>query len=117
MKTPPKMAHRHAPLPPSCHPRLPFPGMFVSTIHLEPQNRLLMVCGAANDPNSAVKGRTALFDARPGQNYAIRCAWHSGTGRVRIAQRQLAGSRAMLHSAACHIIDWWHFTLSDLTMA
>lgn len=81
----PKLTCRHAPLP--YHPRLPFPGMFVSTIHLEPQNRLLMVCGAANDPNSNVKGRTALFDARPGQNYALRCAWWlSGTGRVRLAQ-------------------------------
>jgi hypothetical protein len=42
---------------------------FVSSIHLEPQNRMLIVCGAANSPDPAVPGRVALFDARPGAGY------------------------------------------------
>jgi hypothetical protein len=43
---------------------------FVSDIHLEPQNRLLILCGAAGTQDPNVKGRVALFDARPGAGYA-----------------------------------------------
>jgi hypothetical protein len=43
---------------------------FVSSIHLEPHNRMLIVCGAANNPpDPAISGRVALFDARPGAGY------------------------------------------------
>ena len=51
--------------------RLPMPNnFFVSDIHLEPQNRLLILCGAAGAPDPNIKGRVALFDARPGAGYA-----------------------------------------------
>jgi hypothetical protein len=47
--------------------RLPMQsGFFVSNIHVEPQNRLLIVCGAANIPDPSIKGRIALFDTRRG---------------------------------------------------
>lgn len=43
---------------------------FVANIHLEPTNRVLITCGAANMPDPSIEGRVALFDARPGGSYA-----------------------------------------------
>jgi hypothetical protein len=48
------------------------PGMYVCCLDVELANQLVLMCGIYDPPAGTIKSRIAVFDGRPGQDFAAR---------------------------------------------